>query len=57
MDYSAPARLFPKFTNLLSTGTALFQLAASKKSIYFYNTSGVVITVNRDAFNPKYFKK
>jgi len=38
-------------------GTGLLQLAASKSSIYFYNSSGVVKTINRDAFDPKYFKK
>lgn len=38
-------------------GTGLFEMAVSRKSIYFYNSSGVVITINRDAFNPKYFKK
>jgi RHS repeat-associated protein len=38
-------------------GTGVLQMAATKKSIYFYNSSGVVQTVNRDAFNPKYFKK
>jgi RHS repeat-associated protein len=38
-------------------GTGLFEMAAGKKSIYFYNISGVVITINRDIFDPKYFKK
>jgi RHS repeat-associated protein len=38
-------------------GTGLMQLAAGKKSIYFYNSSGVVLTINRDVFNTKYFKK
>ena len=39
------------------SGTGLFEMAAGKKSVYFYNSSGVVLTVNRDAFAPKYFKK
>lgn len=38
-------------------GTGLFEMAVSKKSIYFYNSSGVVLTINRDAFDPKYFNK
>jgi RHS repeat-associated protein len=38
-------------------GTALFQVAVGRGSVYFYNKSGVVLTVNRDAFNRKYFKK
>lgn len=38
-------------------GTGIFEMAVGKKSIYFYNSSGVVITINRDAFNPKYFNK
>jgi RHS repeat-associated protein len=38
-------------------GTGLLQMAVGKKSIYFYNTSGIVQTVDRDIFNPKYFKK
>lgn len=39
------------------SGTGLFEMAVGKKNVYFYNASGVVLTVSRDAFNPKYFKK
>ncbi len=38
-------------------GTGLFEMAVGKKNIYFYNSSGVVLTISRDAFNPKNFKK
>lgn len=39
------------------SGTGLLNMAGSKNSIYFYNGSNVVKTINRDVFNPKYFKK
>jgi len=35
------------------SGTGIFEMAAGKKAIYFYNSSGVVLTLNRDAFTPK----
>lgn len=38
-------------------GTGLFEMAVSKNSLYFYNNSGVVVTINRDVFNSKYFRK
>jgi RHS repeat-associated protein len=38
-------------------GSGLMQMAVSKKNVYFYNGSGVVLTVGRDLFDPKYFKK
>jgi RHS repeat-associated protein len=38
-------------------GSGLFEIAAGKKSIYFYDGSGVAITINRDVFSPKNLKK
>lgn len=38
-------------------GSGLLQMAVTKNSIFFYNTSGVVITIDRNAFNSKKTKK
>ena len=40
-----------------TAGTGRFEMAVGKKSLYFYNQYGTFITVNRDVFAPKYFKK
>ncbi|MBC7935493.1 MAG: hypothetical protein H7Y86_09105, partial [Rhizobacter sp.] len=37
----------------LNGGTGIFEMAAGKNAIYFYNINGVVLTLNRDAFTPK----